>query len=52
MAGFQVTLIGRFWATAEDEIERDAIQLAIDTLRDIRKTKLGYPPLEQYFRAI
>jgi hypothetical protein len=30
------------------EVERDAIQLALDTLRDIQKTKLGYPPWEQY----
>jgi hypothetical protein len=35
---------------AGHEIERDAIQLAIDTLQDIQKTKLGYPPWEQYFQ--
>ena len=34
------------------EVERDAIQLAIDTLRDIHKTKLGYPPWEQYLKAV
>jgi hypothetical protein len=33
------------------EVEHDAIQLAIDTLRDIQKTKLGYPPWEQYLKA-
>ena len=32
------------------ETEHDAIHLAIDTLRDIQKTKLGYPPWEQYFQ--
>jgi hypothetical protein len=34
------------------EVERDAIQLAIDTLRDLQKTKLGYPPWEQYLKAV
>ena len=33
------------------ETERDAMELAIDTLRYIQKTKLGYPPWEQYFKA-
>jgi hypothetical protein len=32
------------------ETERDAIQLASDTLRDIQRTKLGYPPWEQYLK--
>ena len=34
------------------EIERDAIQLAIDNLRDIQKNKLGFPPWEQYFKKV
>jgi hypothetical protein len=33
------------------ETERDAIQLAIENLREIQKTKLGYPPWEQYFKS-
>ena len=32
------------------EVERDAIQLAIDTLKEIQNNKLGYPPWEQYFQ--
>jgi hypothetical protein len=34
------------------ETERDAIQLAIDTLRDIQKTKLGYPPWKQCLKRV
>lgn len=33
------------------ETERDAIQLVIENLREIQKTKLGYPPWEQYFKS-
>ena len=33
------------------ETERDAIQLVIDTLRDIHKTKLGFPRWEQYLKT-
>ena len=32
------------------EVEREAIQLAIETLREIQNDKLGYPPWEQYFQ--
>ena len=51
----EAAIFNRFQELAglsDHHTERDALNLAVDNLRHIQQTKLGFPPWEQYFKEV